>query len=64
MSKRKSKTGDIPDNLGNNSKKTDLERAKIVLEKAKALKTPIKHLTSSDSAFGRSLEEKKKDNDE
>jgi hypothetical protein len=35
MSKRKSKTGDIADNLGNNSKKTDLERAKIALKKQK-----------------------------
>ena len=39
-------------------------QAKSFSEKAKALKAPIKHLTSSDSAFGRSLEEKKKDNDE
>lgn len=63
MSKKRNNTNSISDRLGGNYKKSDLERAKIALEKAKALNTPVRHLTSSDSAFGRSLEEKEKEND-
>jgi len=63
MSKKRYNTNSISDRLGSNYKKSDLERAKIALEKAKALNAPVKHLTSSDSAFGRSLEEKEKEND-
>lgn len=63
MSKKKPKIDTISDNLGSNHRKTDLEKAKEVLAKAKKLNSPVKYLKSSDSAFGRSLKDKKKDND-
>lgn len=63
MAKRKTKVDTISDNLGNNTKKTELEKAKEVLNKAKKLNAPVTYLKSSDSSFGRALEEKRKEND-
>ncbi|AQX03839.1 hypothetical protein KRE40_12140 [Elizabethkingia meningoseptica] len=60
MPKKRSNTNNISDNLGNNQKKTDLERAKIALEKAKeaSKNRPVIRLSGKDNEFGRALSEK------
>jgi len=56
----KRKINNISDTLGSNHKKTDLERAKIVLEKAKEANKnrPVVRLSPKDAEFGRKLSEK------
>ncbi|MYY49930.1 hypothetical protein [Elizabethkingia anophelis] len=63
MTKKINNTNSILDRLESNYKKSDLERSKIALEKAKALNTPMIYLTSSGSTFVNFLEKKDKEND-
>ncbi|AQW92919.1 MULTISPECIES: hypothetical protein [Elizabethkingia] len=60
MFKRKINTNNISDTLGSNYKKTDLERAKIVLEKAKEANKnrPVVRLSGKDTEFGYLLSKK------
>lgn len=59
MSKKKAKIDNISDRLGNLTKNSELQKARDVLEKAKAINRTVRHAPSTDNEFRREKDKKK-----
>lgn len=59
MAKKKSKIDNISDRLGNLTKNSELQKAKDILEKAKAINRTVRIAPSTDNEFRREKDRKK-----